>query len=72
MHDVQLFIGYTAMKASQRFEEQNSVNYAVPKVVSISEWSFSILILVSDENVVFVFGVRFTFLFDSKNSWAQE
>ena len=31
-----------------------------------------IMFLVSDKNVVFVFGVRFTFLFDSKNSRAQE
>ena len=32
----------------------------------------NIMFLVSDKNVVFVFGVRFTFLFDSKNSRAQE
>ena len=31
-----------------------------------------IIFLGSDKNVVFVLGVRFTFLFDSKNSWAQE
>ena len=31
-----------------------------------------IVFLVSDKNVVFVFGVRFNFLFDSKNSRAQE
>ena len=31
-----------------------------------------IMFLVSDKNVVFVFGVRFTFLFDSKNSRAQK
>ena len=31
-----------------------------------------IMFLVLDKNVVFVFGVRFTFLFDSKNSRAQE
>ena len=31
-----------------------------------------IMFLVSDKNVVFVFGDRFTFLFDSKNSRAQE
>ena len=31
-----------------------------------------IMFLVSDKNVVFDFGVRFTFLFDSKNSRAQE
>ena len=31
-----------------------------------------IMFLVSDKNVVFVFGVRFTFSFDSKNSRVQE
>ena len=31
-----------------------------------------IMFFVSDKNTVFVFGVRFTFLFDSKNSRAQE
>ena len=67
MHNFKLYILGTIRTCGRTYipPETKLLKFCQPNIAKI-------MFLVSDKNVVFVFGVRFTFLFDSKNSRAQE